>query len=270
VLANDTDDGTDLTVELVTDTNKGTLALFVDGSFTYLPDADYNGSDFFVYKVSDGEYESNEATVTLTINPLNDAPILDTIVNQTIDELDELTFTATASDVDLPSPTLGFSLKDAPSGALIDAGTGVFSWTPTEEQGPNTYTFNVCVSDGVVDVCEEITVTVNEINIDPILDPIGNQSVVVGETLTFIALASDNDLPAQKLSFSLVDAPTDASIDSETGEFSWDTTGILVGDFTFDVCVSDVESTVCETIVVTVTEVPDPMPFKTYLPVIFR
>lgn len=177
VLANDTDDGTDLTVELVTDTDQGTLALSVDGSFTYLPDADYHGSDFFIYKVYDGELYSNEATVTITINPVNDAPVL---------------------------------------------------------------------------------------------DPIGNQSVIVGEILTFTATASDEDLPAQTLSFSLVDALTGASINSATGEFSWDTTGVLPGDFTFNVCVSDGQSKICETIIVTVTEVPDPMPFKTYLPIIFR
>jgi hypothetical protein len=46
------------------------------------------------------------------------------------------TFTATATDSDLPAQALTFSLVSAPPGAAIDASTGAFSWTPTEAQGP--------------------------------------------------------------------------------------------------------------------------------------
>ena len=45
------------------------------------------------------------------------------------------TFTATATDPDVPANTLAFSLIDAPSGAAIGRTSGVFTWTPSEEQG---------------------------------------------------------------------------------------------------------------------------------------
>src|SRR5439155_1436839 len=78
--------------------------------------------------------------------------------NQKEDEETLLSFTATATDQDLPPPTLTFSLlslHDAlpiftsctvPTGASITAG-GSFSWTPTESQGPGTYRFFVKVTD---------------------------------------------------------------------------------------------------------------------------
>ena len=57
-----------------------------------------------------------------------------------------LTFTATATDADLPAQTLAFSLVGAPAGASITSG-GVFTWTPTEAQGGSDYTFTVQVCD---------------------------------------------------------------------------------------------------------------------------
>ena len=73
ILSNDSDADSDaLTIELVSGTAHGTLVLNADGSFTYTPDANYNGTDSFVYKAYDGKAYSNEATVTITINPVSD------------------------------------------------------------------------------------------------------------------------------------------------------------------------------------------------------
>ena len=68
-------DGDPLTAVLVTGSVHGSLSLNSDGSFTYTPSGNYNGSDSFVYKVNDGTADSNLATVTLTITAVNDAPL---------------------------------------------------------------------------------------------------------------------------------------------------------------------------------------------------
>ncbi|HOH92609.1 MAG TPA: Ig-like domain-containing protein, partial [Anaerolineaceae bacterium] len=52
---------------LVTTTQHGTLILSADGSFMYVPDAGYSGEDTFTYKAFDGEYYSEEVTVTLIV-----------------------------------------------------------------------------------------------------------------------------------------------------------------------------------------------------------
>lgn len=74
VLANDTDIEV-LTAELVLDAANGTLALAMDGSFTYMPDLDFNGEDSFTYKAFDGELHSEVVTVTITVTPVNDSPM---------------------------------------------------------------------------------------------------------------------------------------------------------------------------------------------------
>src|SRR4029077_2229952 len=76
------------------------------------------------------------------------APALATIGNKTVKEGDTLTFTASASDADLPQNTLTFSLAPgAPAGATINPATGVFSWKPSNKQGPATYVVTVRVGD---------------------------------------------------------------------------------------------------------------------------
>src|SRR5205807_1061036 len=63
-----------LTAVLVTGPAHGTLTWNTDGSFTYTPAANFNGTDSFTYKATDGLADSNTATVTITVNPVNDRP----------------------------------------------------------------------------------------------------------------------------------------------------------------------------------------------------
>jgi hypothetical protein len=164
-----------------------------------------------------------------------------------------LTFTATAGDVDLPEQVLTFTLAEAPAGASIDPISGVFTWTPTEVQGPAEYTFAVVVSDGLLTDAETITVTVNEVNVAPVLGAIGPQTVAEEVLLTFTATATDADLPAQMLTFSLADAPAGASIDGATGVFVWTPTEAQgPADYAFTVVVSDGLLTDSQTITITV------------------
>ncbi|GAA4443733.1 VCBS domain-containing protein [Novipirellula rosea] len=78
VLQNDTDiDSTPLSVNtsLVTGPSNGTLSINADGSFRYTPDTNFSGTDTFTYQTNDGTQDSNVATVTITVNSVNDAPV---------------------------------------------------------------------------------------------------------------------------------------------------------------------------------------------------
>lgn len=75
VLANDTDvDGDVLTAELVTEPAHGGLTMSANGSFSYIPASNYNGPDSFAYRANDGTVSGNTVTVSITVNPVNDAP----------------------------------------------------------------------------------------------------------------------------------------------------------------------------------------------------
>ncbi len=68
-------DGNALTASVVTGPAHGTLIFNSDGSFSYTPDADYNGTDSFTYKVNDGTADSAIQTININITPVNDAPV---------------------------------------------------------------------------------------------------------------------------------------------------------------------------------------------------
>ncbi|MEY3896501.1 MAG: hypothetical protein RLZZ214_2021, partial [Verrucomicrobiota bacterium] len=105
VLANDSDvEETALTAALVADVTHGTLSLTPDGSFEYTPDADFHGEDSFTYRASDTTLESNIATVTITVAPINDAPVA-AAQSVTTNEDTALPITLTGADVDGEEPT---------------------------------------------------------------------------------------------------------------------------------------------------------------------
>ena len=166
-------------------------------------------------------------------------PVLGAIGAKSVNELAELAFNATATDGDALTFTLD---AGAPTGASITSG-GAFSWTPTEQQdGTHQVTVRVSDGNGGSD-SETITVTVSEVNADPVLASVGPKSVDELESLTFTATASDGDViggTADTLEFSLgAGAPTGASISSTTGAFSWTPSESQDGTHTITVQVED-------------------------------
>ena len=203
---------------------------------------------------------SDNELIQVTVTDTNDPPVLAAIGNKTVAEGLLLSFTATATDPDA-GQTLTFSLgAGAPAGAAITAG-GNFTWTPTEVQGPGTFPVTVIVTDNGspnLNDSETIQVTVTEVNVAPILAAIGNKTVAEGALLSFTATATDADIPANTLTFSLgAGAPAGAAI-SAGGNFTWTPTSAQVGTFPITVIVTDngvppMNDT--ETIQVTVTDV---------------
>ena len=129
VVGNDSDvDGDSLTAVLVTGPSNGSLSLNADGSFSYTPNTNFNGSDSFTYQANDGSADSNVATVTITVSPLNDPPTITVPGDQSVTEGQPIAFTVSGSDID--GDALTFSATDLPSGATFDAGTHTFLWTP--------------------------------------------------------------------------------------------------------------------------------------------
>ena len=226
------------------------------GAFSWTPTEVQGGSNYtFTVRVTDSNPTAtnsknltDEESVTVTVNEINVAPVLGAIGNKSINEGAELSFTATATDADLPANSLTYSLIGAPTGAMIGSSSGAFSWTPTEAQGAGNYTFTVRVTDSNPTATnsknladdESITVTVNEINVAPVLGAIGNKSINEGAELSFTATATDADLPANSLTYSLIGAPTGAMIGSSSGAFSWTPTEAQgAGNYTFTVRVTD-------------------------------
>jgi hypothetical protein len=152
-----------------------------------------------------------------------------------------LTFTNVAGDPD--GDQLSFSLgQESPTNAVIDATNGVFAWIPTPDQvGSNA--FSVVVTDSGVpplSASQSFTVTVLASNNPPVLAPIADQTVYAQLTLTMTNSATDPDLPAQVLTFSLDPGATaGASIGATDGVFTWTPTEAQTGTNSFTVRVTD-------------------------------
>ena len=160
VLANDSDvDSATLTAELVDDVASGTLALAVDGSFIYQPDADFCGSDGFTYRVSDGALASAAQTVGIDIACVNDAPVADAIADVSVMETVAVSIDAGAAFSDVDSATLAFSATGLPASLGIDPVTGAISGTPALGDA-GSYAIEVTADDGDAQTTAGFTLTV--------------------------------------------------------------------------------------------------------------
>ena len=219
----------------------GTAINATTGVFTWTPtEAQGPGTYTVTVRVDDGGHpnKSDQKSFQITVNEVNDAPVFNPgIGNKVVNEGTTLTFTATASDTE-GNPYF-FSLLSGPTGATIDANTGVFTWTPTEVNGPGVFNATIRVYQNVplfMFTDETIQITVNEVNTTPVLAPIGNKTGFEGSLLAFTASATDVDLPANGLTYSLIGAPTGATINAATGAFAW-TPGEDQGGQTFAVTI---------------------------------
>ena len=163
------------------------------GAFSWTPSESQDGMHTITIQVEDGAGATDSEAVTVTVSEVNQAPALNPIGPKSVNKLEALTFTATASDGDViggTADTLEFSLgAGAPTGASVTPG-GAFSWTPTAGQvGVHTVTVQVKDGSNAID-SEDVTVTVTESNENPVLGPIGAKSVDELASLTFTATAT--------------------------------------------------------------------------------
>ena len=256
VLTNDTDgDGDPLTAVLVTDATDGTLTLNSDGSFTYDPDPDFNGTDTFTYVANDGTADSNIATVTITVRPVNDAPLaVDEAYTVNEDEVLDVGAPGVLTndtDADLDALTAVLA-TDVTDGTLTLNADGSFRYTPDpDSNGTDTFTYVATA-----------TITVNPVN-DP---PVGVNDVYAvdeDQPLTVAAprlLDNDIDVDGDTLTSGLVANPTNGTLDLPgVGSFTYTPDPDFNGTDTFQYIPRDgtVDGNVT-TVTITVRPINDP------------
>ncbi|MCP4371133.1 MAG: hypothetical protein GY797_23915, partial [Deltaproteobacteria bacterium] len=161
-----------------------------------------------------------DAVRIVLVSSYNNAPILEPIGDQSVNEEELLEFTVTASDPD--GDNLTYSASNLPSGATFDPATRVFTWTPEQELAGTYIDILFTVTDDgdpPLSDSEAITITVNPPNQPPVLNFIGNKSVHEGETLSFTVSATDPD--GDYLTYYVNNLPPGATFDLATQEFNW-------------------------------------------------
>ncbi len=262
VLGNDTDvDEDPLTASVVAGPSSGTLSLLADGSFSYDPGPDFNGTDSFTYDASDGAL-SDAATVTITVNAVNDAPVAADDAYAT----DEETLLSVAApgvlgdDTDVDGDTLSAVLVSGPSNGTLTLGAdGSFTYDPDSDfNGTDSFIYDA--SDGTLTDQATVTITINAVNDTPIA---ADDAYATDEdTLLSVAapgvVGDDTDVDGDTLSAVLVSGPSNGTLTlGADGSFSYDPDPDFNGVDSFTYDASDGALTDTATVTITVDAVND-------------
>ena len=222
VIANDTDsDGSidPASITISTNPSKGTAQANNDGTVTYTPNPDENGTDEFSYSVRDNlGAASNQARVRVNINPVNDPPVANNDSENTAEET-PVTIDVLANDNDLADSQNGGSIDpttvnvvSGPSNGSVQVNTdGTITYTPSDGfNGSDTFTYNVRDNSNAVSNDATVTVNVSSVNDPPtaVNDPTNPTTEDNAITINVVANDTDSDGSVIPGSVLLIDLPT--------------------------------------------------------------
>ena len=167
---------------LVTDINAALASLSYTGS------TNYNGADTLTYSVTDGTETTQDATVAITVTPVNDLPVLAAVGDQNTNEDTPFSITLSATDVD--QDNLTFSASNSTNITASVSGTTLTLTPAANSYGMESITITVDDGNNGTDT-ETINVTVAPVNDLPVLTAIGAQSVDEDNTKTLTLAGND-------------------------------------------------------------------------------
>jgi VCBS repeat-containing protein len=220
VLSNDTDvEGDTLTAVLAGSPAHGTITLASNGTFTYRSSLNYNGTDSFTYRASDGMASSGLATVTITVYAINDYPISGSnIYNMSEDATLTVAppgFLSNDSDVEGESLTVSYQSYDAPVHGTVTVGaSGNFTYRPAANfRGLDSFRYRVydSYSSG-----NDALVYINVANVNDAPAATSDTfRAAKNGTLTVVApsfLGNDSDIDSDALTATLVGSVSHGSL----------------------------------------------------------
>ncbi len=179
----------------------GTAVVESDGTITYEPDANFYGSDSFTYVLDDGLATSESVTVSITIAPVNDAPVAIADV-QDLDEDAAHNITLAASDID--EDALIYEVIDSPEHGELSGISPDLTYTPNADfNGDDSFTFRV--DDGTtVSPLVTVSLTIAAVNDTPVAN---GASVATDEDVPVDMTLSGSDIDEEALTYAVVSGP---------------------------------------------------------------
>ena len=212
-LAGADDDNDTLTFALAGTPTGGTATVQSDGSFTFTPDADFNGAASFQFTVSDGAATSEPATVAIDVQPVNDAPVA---ADQSLSTDEDTATPITLGAADVDGDSLSYAIVAGPSHGTLSGTAPNLTYTPAADyNGSDSFTFQV--NDGTVNSnIATVSIAVAPVNDPPTasvtLTPADPQT---NDVLTATATAADVD--GDSVTFSYVWKRNGVTISGQTG-----------------------------------------------------
>ena len=231
-------DGDDLTIIGVTNPTFGT-ATCEGTDCTYTPYQDVHGTDSFTYKVNDGELDSNISTVSVTINPVNDAPVANDVTASTTSRTGNMRqsvdINLSVTDADGDDLTISI-VSDVSNGTTSLSGSTVTYTPPANYDGTDTFTYKA--NDGTVDSnIATGTITITDTNQAPIANDM-SLSLDRESSIDFTLDATDED--GDSLSKTIVSQPENGSLIPAPGlDFTYNPSRAYYGSDSFTYKVND-------------------------------
>ncbi len=262
-------DGQDIAAGETVDVGYGTVTMNEDGTVTFNPDENWNGTETFEYTVSDGT-ATDTGTATIDVSAVNDGPVA-TDDTATTNEDQSVTLDLTQNDTDLDGDTLTVTQidgQDIAAGETVDVGYGTVTMNQDgtvtfnpDENWNGTETFEYTVSDGTATDIGTATIDVSAVNDGPVAGDDALSGIEDG-TITFSAsdlLGNDNDVDGDTLTISSFEQPNHGTIvDNGDGTFTFTPDENWSGETDFTYTVSDGQGgTDTATVSVTVDGVVD-------------
>lgn len=198
-------EGSPLTYSAVTQPSNGVLVINANGSFTYDPNQDYNGSDSFTFRVNDGTANSTTATVSITVVSFNNLPVAN---NQSISTNEDTPTAGTLVATDVDGDTLSYSVvANGAKGTVVitNTATGAFTYTPSLNQnGSDAFTFRANDGKGNSNTAT-VTVSINAVNDAPVAL---TDSVSTNRNTTVSIILVGTDVESSPLTYTVVAQPT--------------------------------------------------------------
>ena len=272
VTSNDTDvdNGLDLTtVTIISGTSNGSTSVNpTTGVVTYDPNLDFNGSDTFTYTVDDASGStSNVATVTITVNAVNDPPVAnDDSANTNEDTAVNITMTSNDTDVDDGHDLTTVTIVSGTSngGTSVNPTTGVVTYTPNVNfNGSDSFTYTIDDVSGSTSNVATVTITVNAVNDPPVTNDDSattNEDIVVNITVTSNDTDIDDGLDLTTVTIVSGTSNGGTSINPTTGVVTYTPNLNFNGSDSFTYTIDDVSGSTSNvaTVTITVNAVNDP------------
>ncbi|MBL4661853.1 MAG: tandem-95 repeat protein, partial [Alcanivoracaceae bacterium] len=210
-------DGDALTYTIIQNPINGSLTGDVP-NLIYTPNSNYFGDDSFIFKVDDLELASNNATITIAIESINDQPIAQEI-SVTVTYETAINLNLSGSDVE--DNTLAFIIQSQASHGVITENSGIYTYQPNNGySGIDQAIYRAIDSQGLQSSDTLITMTIAEsLNDAPIITSIAPTSIMAQSDLNYQVIAQDPNMDV--LEYSLNHSPVNASINSITGLLNW-------------------------------------------------
>lgn len=213
--------------------------------FQWTPSYEDSGFYKVLFEFSDGIYSSYEV-VDIIVSDVNRAPLIDPVTDSSVSETSVLYINLTANDPD--NDELVFSTNSS----LGTVRGNTFICKPGYTDA-GIYDILFKVSDGTLTNSTTATITVTDTNMPPKLNSISPKKVVKNETLEFYLSAYDED-EGDTLTYTGLDMPSGAHLDSSTALFSWTPSLNQTGKYSVGFHVNDGSFDDYETIWINVTE----------------